>query len=45
MDGDLNVVVSCVKENRLVEESVVFLVRVPTNWEEVSAQEGKQREV
>jgi len=38
MDDDLNPVVRCVKENRLVEESVVFSVRVPANWEEVSTQ-------
>ena len=31
MDDDLNVVVCCVKEYGLVEESVVFSVRVPAN--------------
>ena len=43
MDEDLNRVVRCVKENRLVEESVILSVRVPANWEEVNT-EGKQKE-
>jgi len=43
MDDDLHVVVRCIKEYGLIEEIVVFSVRVPANWEEVSTQGETKR--